>query len=87
MPPQEWTEGSDPTPTVPIDGAITTKITQAAAARATAATVRCELQPKNTSSLLAGPPEGITLFTVAKNPCNKRRKGATGGGTPDTGHD
>jgi hypothetical protein len=40
-PPQEWTKGDDTTPAVPVNGAITTKIT-----RATVATIRSALLPK-----------------------------------------
>jgi hypothetical protein len=58
---QEWTEGSDLTPAVPVSGAIATKINQAAAA-----TVHCAYNPRTQVDLrrLARPSEGITSFTV-----------------------
>jgi hypothetical protein len=67
-PPQEQTKGCNTTPSVPIDGAITTKITRIVVVRTTTATIRYTLHPKDASSLrwLAEPPEGITPFTVVE---------------------
>jgi hypothetical protein len=80
MPLQEQNEGSDPTPAVPADGTITTKITRAIAAQAATATIRCALQPKNTSrSWVVGQATGgyysIHGGRTKKNPCNRRRRG------------
>jgi hypothetical protein len=90
-PSSEQTKGGEPAPVVPADGAITTEIHRAVTACATAATIRCALQPKNNSwSWMVGwatkRHHSIRGGWTKKCSYNKGRKGVTGGGTPDTGH-
>jgi hypothetical protein len=94
-PPQERTKGDDTAPTVQAHGAITTKINQVVATRATAATIQCSLQPKVASRYWAvrratGGHHSVHGGRTKKNPCNRRRirrrrKGVTNGGTHDMG--
>jgi hypothetical protein len=89
---QERTKGGDPGSIVPVDGAITTETDRPVIAQSAAATVRCTLQPKNSSRSWAvgratGRHHSVHGGQTKKNPCNQRRKGATGGGTPNTGYD
>jgi hypothetical protein len=86
----EQTKGSNSASIIPTDGTVTTNTQRAAVVRATAATVA--LQPKNTSqSRTVGQVTGGHHFIhggrTKKNPCNRRRKGVTGGRTPEKGHD
>jgi hypothetical protein len=75
--PQERTKGGDAAPTVPTDGAITTKITWAAAARTATATIQCTLHPKVTSRswAIGQTTGGLHLIhggRASKKPYNRR---------------
>jgi hypothetical protein len=90
--PQERTKGGDTAPTVPAYGTVTAKSTRAVTAQATTAIVWHTLHPKITSRSWAagwttGGHHSFNSGRTRKNPCNRRiRKGVTGGGAPDKGH-
>jgi hypothetical protein len=92
LPPQEQTKGGDAAPTVPAYGTIIAKSTRVDPTQATTATIWRPLYPKITSRFwtagrATGGRHSIHGGRTDESPCNRRRKGVTGGGTPDKGHD